>query len=259
MNKDTLIGGTAVILVLIGLAALLVFKPLPPKSEESLETLTLLSGSQFSEEAPYYSIRADYASTTPLMDSAGAEADAAAVAHMKSFVAESVDAFKETADFENLTAEEAEFLGLGDGRRYSLSIVYLISDAGKTLSYIFTTYQDTGGAHGNLAFTTFVFDTASGENLALSDIFVEGADYLRVLSNAARTRLPSIIGEAFADAETIALGTEPKEESFANFFFHGTDLVILFPPYQVAAYAAGPQTLRIPIEELSDILKEKYR
>ena len=56
----------------------------------------------------------------------------------------------------------------------------------------------------------------------------------------------------------INMGTTPEEVSFENFYFDGNDLVILFAPYQVAAYAAGPQTLRIPLSELASILKPEY-
>jgi hypothetical protein len=57
----------------------------------------------------------------------------------------------------------------------------------------------------------------------------------------------------------LSAGTTPEEKNFANFFLDNQEFVLLFPPYQVAPYAAGPQTLRIPLPELSNILKQEYR
>ena len=39
----------------------------------------------------------------------------------------------------------------------------------------------------------------------------------------------------------------PKPENFAVFVIDGADLVFTFPPYQVASYAQGAQTLRAPL------------
>jgi hypothetical protein len=70
--------------------------------------------------------------------------------------------------------------------------------------------------------------------------------------------LPAIIGSD-AVGSFITDGTTPNDANFANFFVDNNTLVILFAPYQVAPYAAGPQTLRIPFSQLSGILKAEYK
>ncbi len=46
-------------------------------------------------------------------------------------------------------------------------------------------------------------------------------------------------------------GTTAKVENFQDWYIDGTSLVIIFPPYQVAAYAAGEQTVTIPFSQLT--------
>ena len=147
-------------------------------------------------------------------------------------------------------------MGFDKGRKETLQITYLIASSAHTVSYIFTIYEDTLGAHGNTFFHTFTFDTGTGASLSLADIF--SSSYLDTLSSISRTKLPSVIGDD-ADPAFINNGTTPDEKNFENFFFDNRDFVVLFAPYQVAAYADGPQTLRIPLSELSSILKPEYR
>jgi hypothetical protein len=48
-------------------------------------------------------------------------------------------------------------------------------------------------------------------------------------------------------------GTSAKAENFKDWYVDGTNLVIVFPPYAVAAYAAGAQTLTIPFSQLTSL------
>ena len=198
---------------------------------------------RYAEQTGSYDILAEYATSTPLV-LVGAAADAAAVATMHRFVTDSVAEFKSG--------------GVID-RQQTLQILYLTATGQRTVSYIYTVYADTGGAHGNTYFRTFAFDTATGEELTLADFFLPGAEYLARLSTISRARLPAIIGEDFVNQEMLDAGTTPDGANFERFFIGGSTMGILFPPYQIAPYAAGPQTLPIPLAELADILKPEYR
>ena len=231
--------------------------------------VTILSGSKYTEHAPYYDIAANYASSTDIV-TVSAVANTAAVALMKEFVSSTITKFKTNGNFANLTSHDIVMMGFDKGRKESLQITYLIGSSAHTLSYIFTITEDTLGAHPNLFFKTFSFDTdpsthsgQAGAPLALTDLFVPGSEYLAALSRIARTKLPAVIGTKLVDADFIKNfimpGTTPEEKNFDNFFFDNQDFVILFAPYAVAPYSAGPQTLRIPLTDLSDILKPAYR
>lgn len=254
MQKDTVIGIGAlgiILAVIIGYGAL---RPaLTPTSETTSTTNTLSSGS-YVEHTSYYDITADYATTTPLTESA----NDAAVTLMQNFVIDTIAQFKTDGNFDNLTAEDIEMMGFDQGRKETLQIVYLMASSKQTISYIFTIYQDTLGAHGNTFFHTFTFDTKTGAALGLNDIFLENSKYLDTLSSTSRTKLPAVIGDGF-DTTMIKDGTTPDEKNFRNFFLGNNELVILFDPYAVAPYSAGPQTLRVPLSELSSILKPEYQ
>lgn len=257
MNKDTLIGAIALLAVLGGIAAYAFLQPNPAQAPGTADAVDLPPGS-YVENAPYYNIEIYYATSTPLLASAGAAADAAAVARMRSFISETIAQFKKDGNFANLTEKDIQVMGYDQGRKQTLQIPYIIALAPHTLAYIYTVYVDTLGAHGNMYFRTFNFNASTGAYLSLGDIFLPRSPYLETLSTKSRALLPAVIGQA-ADTGMIVGGTGPEEANFANFFLDNSNLVIVFPPYQVAAYAAGPQTLRIPLSDLASILKPEYR
>ncbi len=255
MQKDTIIGISTLMVVILAVVA---YTALRPTSAEAPINTTVspalgVTGDGYFQNATYYDITAQYASSTPLSGAA----NASATALMKNFVDNTIAEFKTDGNFDHLTTEDISMMGFDKGRKESLKIVYLESSSARTVSYIYTIYTDTLGAHGNSDFRTFTFDTTTGAGLALADIFVSGANYLDTLSQLARARLPGIIGDRY-DMNAIKDGTTPIEENFKNFFFDNHDLVVLFPPYQVAAYSEGPQTLRIPLSLLTN-LKSAYK
>lgn len=249
MPRNTLIiGGASTLLIL---AALIVYGTTRP---ENVSTGITLPPEGYTEHAKYYDIVAAYATSTPLI---GAK-DAAARSLMYGFVRDTINEFKANGNFENLTAEDITMMGFDQGRKQTLQINYRVAFAPKTVSYVFTIYEDTLGAHGNSYFRTFTFDRTTGEELALADLFLPQADYFGVLSSLSRTGLPAVIGE-FADTAYIRRGTAPQAENFEDFYLEKSSFILLFEPYQVAPYAAGSQALHIPRANISSILKPGYR
>lgn len=214
---------------------------------------------KYEENAQYYDVTATYATSTPLGESAGTEADLAAVALMQKAVLDVVAQFKEDGGFASITPEDAKTMNLGGDRRGDLQITYLSASSTNTVSYIYTIYSYTLGAHGNTTYLTFTFSTKDGSLLKLSDLFVPNASYLDSLSTLSRDRLPKMMDEESINQDFILDGTKPEEASFENFFLDGTSLVILFPPYAVAPYVVGTVTLPISVTELKNILKPEYQ
>ena len=241
VKKEALIGGITLILLGAGLIAL--SRTSEPQPALAPATALPLPPGGYVERARYYDIAANYATSTPLPGSA----NTAAIAAMQQFVADTIIQFKKGEN------------SVVDNRKKTLEIKYLIASSAHTVSYLFTIYEDTLGAHGNLFFRIFTFDTTSGQGLALGDLFTSGSGYLDNLSSTARAELPVAIGNGLASRQMLDQGTTPEDKNFANFFLDNGDFVALFAPYAVAPYAAGPQTLRIPLSDLSSILKPQYR
>ncbi|MHB0865708.1 MAG: RsiV family protein [Minisyncoccota bacterium] len=250
MQKKIVVGG----ILLFGAVVGIIFyatslRGVPTETPES-GSATLLPPGSYTEHAALYDIAANYPTTTPLK----ADANSAALALIKGFVGSTIDEFKTSGDFARRTPET----DAPQNRKESLQITYLIASSPHTVSYIFTVYEDTLGAHGNMFFHTLTFDTTTGAALSLADLFTPNAPYLDTLSQMSRAKLPSIIGDS-ADPEFIKNGTSSNDKNFESFFFDNKYFVILFAPYQVAPYAAGPQTLRIKAADLANILKPEYR
>lgn len=209
------------------------------------------------ENAAYFDISADYPGRTPLYDTVGPEADTEALALMEDFVRETLTEFKEQGKFDVLTPEEAALIGITETRKESVTITYEVREGARTVSYVFMLAIDTLGAHPNFFYRTFTFDLETGSELGISELFTNNSDYLTRLSSIAFFDLSKELGEE-SDVEYIREGVEPNALNFANFTIEGDRLVLLFPPYQVAPYAAGPQDVRIPLSQLKDILKSEY-
>ncbi|MBU6323723.1 MAG: DUF3298 domain-containing protein [Patescibacteria group bacterium] len=256
MNRERVIGILAVALLAGGALwyAGMLPAPLPPvKGPVAIPT----GIAKISEDAPYYAIDISYPTTTPIAQTAGTGADQAAVALIKGYFDAYAATFKKEGNFANLTQKDIQMVGFDRGRKESLSAVYLISTSARSVSYIYTIVEDTLGAHPNTFFKTFTFDLGTGKLLSIADIFTAGTPYLDRLSAVSRTYLAQNLGQ-YADTQMLDNGTAPDAKNFQNFFIDNGTLAILFAPYDVAAYAAGPQTVRIPLSELSDILKPAY-
>ena len=251
MNRNTLIGAIIIIVVLGGIVWYGATRPAAPAAS-TVATSTIPEAGPYVEHGQYFDITANYPTTTPL----SAEADQAARGQMRTWISGEIAQFKTNGNFDNLTQNDIHMMGYDQGRKETLQIKYLIASSPRTVSYIYTEYLDTLGAHGNTFFKTFTFDTETGALLSLSDVFQ--GDYLATLSQLARAKLPAIIGQGY-DLTFIKDGTTPDAKNFQSFFFDNTDFVVLFPPYQVAPYSSGPQTLRIPVAQLDSVLQPAYR
>lgn len=235
--------------------------PAPVLAPEGAATSTPLAGSgepaHIKEDATYYEIDAAYPSSVSFPLSSRSDAGAGAQTAMKQWVITSIAEFKTNVDFSNLSPEDVQILGL-DRRKYALGIAYDMYTGARTVSYVYTMHQDTGGAHSNAFYRSFTFDATTGAELSLGDLFLPSTDYPGRLSAIARMELPGKIGE-FADTSFIESGTTAESESFQTFYIEGGALVIIFPPYQVGPYALGTVELPIELSRLATILKPEYR
>lgn len=221
------------------------------------------SGSEgvLKDSGQYYEITGRYPASTSLKATAGAKQDALAIGYMKTFVEQEAARFKDT-NVSGLTAEDIQVQELGGDRRYTLDIEYKAYQSPVAVSYVYLMYANTMGAHPNTYYRTFVFDASSGEGLHLDDIFSPTADYLGVLSMLSREKLAVQMekaGGVAPDKDMLEAGTTPDADNFQNFYLEGPDLVLIFPPYQVAPYVYGAQEVRIPRTELGNALKAEYR
>ena len=141
---------------------------------------------------------------------------------------------------------------------YFLAIDYsVVMYDEKGISVCLDIYPYLGGAHGMLYFETINFDLEKKSLIEMGELFVAGYDYLSIISEYCRENLTKQMNDSGfePDKQWLEDGTDPDYiDNFTNFLVTPSELIIKFPAYQVAPYAAGDFTVNIPYEEFEDNL-----
>jgi len=107
--------------------------------------------------------------------------------------------------------------------------------------------------------TTVVnYDVKNGKKLALGDLFNPKSNYLSVISTYCIKDLRDQAKrdkESMLDEDMMKSGASPRADNYQACSITKKGLWITFDPYQVAAYAAGPQYVLVPYSALKDIIK----
>jgi hypothetical protein len=264
LNRDAIIG--FIVLVIIGLGCVwYVLSHVPPAGAPGVTGTSSPTGAatgpeHITENTDLYTVDAQYPSSTLLATSVSADADAAAVASMKAFEESAVDDFHQS--WVGLDDSFMEHIK-SENIKGSLAITYKTYQGPNTVSYVYSIYTDTLGAHPNGTYKTFTFDTRTGAELSLADLFAPGTNYAQYLSDYARAQLPAMIAArenvdvSQVDADMLNAGTTADAANFADFYLDGSNLVILFPPYAVGPYVLGTMELDIPLSSVPS-LKSDY-
>src|SRR5215212_2379459 len=123
----------------------------------------------------------------------------------------------------------------------SLDVTYkLISQINDIWSFKFdVSFYADGAAHPGLNSVTLNYDLGQGRELTLADLFLPGTNYLEVISTYCIAELSK---QPFFDGP-FSEGAQSTPENYRNWNIAPDGLMITFDVYQVAPYAAGPQTV----------------
>jgi hypothetical protein len=123
-----------------------------------------------------------------------------------------------------------------------------ISSPGNLLSLKFTiSFYYDGAAHPGSSNRTLTYDLEAGAFLTLDQFFLPGVDYLGPISAYCITEL----SRRAISFEMFSGGATPTSDNYRNWNVAADGLLITFDEYQVAPYAAGPQTVLVPYTELT--------
>lgn len=111
--------------------------------------------------------------------------------------------------------------------------------------------MDFGGPHAGPLLESYLFDLKGGRELTLKELFRSGTPYLKIISDLSRNELKT--RDLGSDEVWQKRGTEPRTSIINTFTIDATTLTIIYPAYQVAPYAAGPQRIKIPFSRLRSI------
>lgn len=150
--------------------------------------------------------------------------------------------------FENDYAEEpAE-----EGMPYELRATYTLSrPSQRAVSITWEVGSFTGGAHGNLDIITKTYDLRDGTPLDIHDLFKDLETALNHMSAYAYKSLSESLGDMRVE-DMLRGGTTPDADNFSSLALIPSGIRIYFQPYQVAPWAAGPQAVDVPFEDLLD-------
>jgi hypothetical protein len=121
-----------------------------------------------------------------------------------------------------------------------------------SVAFQFDAYY-AGAIHPQPYSMTLNYDLKAGRALSLSDLFKPRSNYLQVISGYAIKTLTKKLGDN-SDHESVEHGAAPSSENFKSWSLTRRGLSITFDPYQVAAYAFGPQVVVIPYASLRSVI-----
>jgi hypothetical protein len=127
----------------------------------------------------------------------------------------------------------------------------LLESGHQVLSILFEVVTYFGGAHPGMHHQAINFDFSSGRFLGLEDLFRPDVDYLSVIADYSIQELKKNQEILFEDFEQYA---SPEPENYSVWSLTPQGLLIIFEEYQVAPYAAGPQSVLVPYSALEGVL-----
>jgi uncharacterized protein YecT (DUF1311 family) len=222
-------------LVLVALAALVV-------PQVAMAAGLPVTKGTFAEKSKLFDISVEYPKT------GNAAVDAVLAAYAKNSA-------------QKFMAESADARQPGDPA-YTLETTFHVDrNDGKVFVVVFEEYTDTSGAHPNGNYTTFDFSLPDGAQISLPEM-LDGTRGIKRLSDLVQADLLKRIGtgsDAASDPDTIKMGSGPYADNFKDFVLLPDKIHILFPAYQVASYAAGPQEAFVSLASLKDVMRKDWR
>ena len=126
-----------------------------------------------------------------------------------------------------------------------------------TVVYIATIDYYEGGAHGSNQLITLNFETKTGRQLMLSDIFATGYEQplKNILLKALKAKTGCTTLNALRDKGYLySMDIFPSE----NFILGEETITFIYNPYEIAPYAMGSTELIIPYSDVDKILKTTF-
>src|SRR5256884_4174283 len=117
---------------------------------------------------------------------------------------------------------------------------------------------ERGAAHPNSNTSVLNYDIRNGKKLALADLFNAKSNYLKAISDYCIKDLKQQAKkdkDSMLSDDMIQSGAAARADNFNAWTITKQGLWITFDPYQVAAYAAGPQQVLVPYSALKDLIK----
>ena len=143
--------------------------------------------------------------------------------------------------------------------KYEFKADYKITDNNNILGLHLNISEYTGGAHHVRYDKSYYYNKENDEIVSIKD-FLEKDTSLDKLANLSYYYVMKYSDDNNLnfDKEGVKEGLSSNLNNFEHFNFIDDGLEFIFPPYQIAYYAAGEIKIVIPYNELKGIIKNKY-
>lgn len=143
--------------------------------------------------------------------------------------------------------------------KYEFKADYKVTDNINILGLHLNISEYTGGAHHVRYDKSYYYNKESDEIVSIKD-FLEKDTSLDKLANLSYYYVMKYSDDNNLnfDKEGVKEGLSSNLNNFEHFNFIDDGLEFIFPPYQIAYYAAGEIKIVIPYDELNGIIKNKY-
>lgn len=143
--------------------------------------------------------------------------------------------------------------------KYEFKADYKVTDNINILGLHLNISEYTGGAHHVRYDKSYYYNKESDEIVSIKD-FLEKDTSLDKLANLSYYYVMKYSDDNNLnfDKEGVKEGLSFNLNNFEHFNFIDDGLEFIFPPYQIAYYAAGEIKIVIPYDELNGIIKNKY-
>lgn len=149
-----------------------------------------------------------------------------------------------------------------EGLRYSFIAEYKIATStSNTISYVYTIYNFTGGAHGSANIIAITEDEK--QEIVSVEKILQLASLAKIAKLAEadlkKQKFQRLKESGMPEKEILAMqkndtflaeGVKPTRENYSVAWYEGDDIVISFGQYQVASYAEGMFEVRIPKNQI---------
>ena len=135
---------------------------------------------------------------------------------------------------------------------YTLDIHYDAYNYQNYISYVFTCFLDTGGAHPNTYIETISFDKEKNNLFTIDSFQKTNINILSRFSEISRKELCQ--NKKLLDSNVwnmVLEGTRPIDKNFQNFAFSEKGVIVFFERYQIAPYSYGSYQVIIPYSQVN--------
>jgi len=192
---------------------------------------------------------ADSTAYTIVLETVKMEGDSSYAEPFNTLVQALIDAEQQTFLDGIADIEEWRVANMPDVRSTLDNAVTIAYNDHSLVSLHFEFYTYTAGAAHPFSYSkTITYDLNTRQAVGLDQVFTAGSDWLNTVSTLCINDLTAKGVYEFPE------GASPTPDNYSRWVITPGGLVIYFDPYQVAAYAAGPQQVTIPYTALAEYI-----